>query len=302
MNEKLTILIVDDVDLQLELMTRYLASLSGPHLVETVGDGELAWKKLRENPGKYDLVLLDREMPGIGGIELLKLIRSHKLLKTLPVILQTSKDSESEIAEGMRAGAYYYLTKPFSKNLLLSVVETALRERLQHNELVRALDDTDRSIRFVKEVVFEFKSIDEAYLIASVAAKFCKSPSDVVTGISELLINAVEHGNLGISYDEKSELKKADEQRSEISRRLKMPMYSNRVVTLKIKQCDNGVEFLVADQGDGFDWEPYLDFDTDRILDNHGRGIAMANKFSFSKVEYQGKGNIVLAYIEEKSE
>lgn len=300
MNERFSILIVDDVKLQLDLMARYLSSLSETHVLETVNNGESAWQRLSENPDRYDLILLDRVMPGIDGIELLNLIRSHKTLKSLPVILQTSKNSESEIAEGMRAGAYYYLTKPFSKNLLLSVVETALSERKKYSLLMRALDDVDRSLRFAQEAVFQFKSIDDAHLIASAAAKFCANPGDVVTGISELLINAVEHGNLGITYDEKSSFKTDDERRSEINRRLKMPAYSNRMVTLKIERNSNGIGFLVTDEGDGFNWEPYLDFDTTRILDNHGRGIAMANKFSFTRLEYQGKGNIVLAYVEEK--
>jgi hypothetical protein len=53
----------------------------------------------------------------------------------------------------------------------------------------------------------------------------------------------------------------------------------------------------IQDEGDGFDWQKYLDFDPERAFDPHGRGIAMARMMSFDALEYQGKGNTVVLKI-----
>ena len=57
---------------------------------------------------------------------------------------------------------------------------------------------------------------------------------------------------------------------------------------------------LISDQGDGFDWQPYLDIDLSRIFDTHGRGIAMARGLSFDQVEFLGKGNQVRVTVLKK--
>ncbi|HLD95062.1 MAG TPA: response regulator, partial [Alphaproteobacteria bacterium] len=51
----------------------------------------------------------------------------------------------------------------------------------------------------------------------------------------------------------------------------------------------------IKDQGNGFDWKKYLELSPERATDPHGRGIAMAKTLSFSRLEYQGCGNEVVA-------
>ena len=55
--------------------------------------------------------------------------------------------------------------------------------------------------------------------------------------------------------------------------------------------------FLVKDQGSGFDWNQYLEFDPQRAMHSHGRGIAMANSISFDDLKYRGCGNEVLITV-----
>jgi hypothetical protein len=59
------------------------------------------------------------------------------------------------------------------------------------------------------------------------------------------------------------------------------------------------VQIRIRDQGQGFDWTPYLDFDPERAFDPHGRGIAMARLSSFDDLEYLGDGNEVLATVKK---
>lgn len=109
-----TILIVeDDTDSRqaISVMTESLgysplACASGPEALELLKDHKVA------------LALLDIMMPGMDGYELLHEIRKLPDLEKLPIIMVTAKDQDSEILEGYRYGADYYIPKPFRINQL----------------------------------------------------------------------------------------------------------------------------------------------------------------------------------------
>ena len=88
MNNAFTILIVDDEELNRIIIEEYLDGED--FIIEMAEDGESAWTTLEANPDKYDVVLLDRMMPGISGIEVLSRIKAHPILESIPVILQNS--------------------------------------------------------------------------------------------------------------------------------------------------------------------------------------------------------------------
>lgn len=73
----------------------------------------------------YDLIILDILLPGMNGLEALKRLRGMGI--QTPVIFLTARDSESDIVQGLNAGADDYLTKPFSFNELLARVQALLR-------------------------------------------------------------------------------------------------------------------------------------------------------------------------------
>lgn len=123
------ILVVDDEPLNLDIIEEFLTGKEKLYNVETASDGIEAMEKLEANPSKYDTVLLDRMMPRMSGMEVLAKMSEHPELKYIPVILQTAKVSKEDILEGLKAGAYYYLTKPFTSEILHSVVSTAVKDR-----------------------------------------------------------------------------------------------------------------------------------------------------------------------------
>jgi CheY-like chemotaxis protein len=92
-------------------------------VVEAV-DGSQAWALIQEH--KPSLVLLDVQMPGRSGLEVLQLIKADPSLAATRVILLTAKAQERDIEAGLIAGADFYLTKPFSPLDLLTRVEEAL--------------------------------------------------------------------------------------------------------------------------------------------------------------------------------
>ena len=117
-------------------------------------------------------------------------------------------------------------------------------------------------------------------------------------GLVELLVNAVEHGNLGITYAEKSALRQASRWEDEVERRLSQEPWRSRRARVALRREGSQVEFTITDEGAGFDWKPFLDFDPARAFDLNGRGIAMARKLGFSSLEYRGAGNIVVVRAE----
>lgn len=296
MSDTAHILIVDDEPHNLEIITEYLEE--GNYRLSTADNGALAWQMLEAEPQSFDVVLLDRMMPEMTGMEVLAKIKEHPVLSHCPVILQTARAATEDIIEGMQAGAYYYLTKPFEERMLLSVVETAVRDRLQYKELQYQLEEKNKALRLINSACFSFQSLDQARSLASLVANACPEPSKIVMGLSELLINAVEHGNLGISYDDKSLFNEQGTWLEEVEKRLQQEVNKNKFATLEFQRSNDEIKIIVKDQGSGFDWQPYLQMSADRVMDNHGRGIAMAGMISFSRVEYQGKGNEVQAFVD----
>ena len=83
----------------------------------------------------------------------------------------------------------------------------------------------------------------------------------------------------------------------EVTQRLADPAYSGRYVEVSYRRGPDKVEVTIVDEGDGFDWEKYLEIDPARAFDTHGRGIAMSRMISFDHLEYRGCGNEVAVQI-----
>ncbi len=294
-----TVLIVDDEEFNVDIIMEYLED--GGYNLETAYDGIEAWEKLQAAPEHFDVILLDRMMPNMNGMKVLSKIKEHPVLRNLPVILQTALTSKKEVLEGMQAGAYYYLTKPFEETMLRSVMATAIEDRKRYKQVVDESKQFGRTFDYMNDARFEIQTIDAARDLATALSNACPEPGRVVIGLLELLLNAVEHGNLGITYDEKSELKENDTWEEEINKRLADPTNQNKFVDVSFKREDEGVRIVIKDQGEGFDWEPYLEMDPSRMFDSHGRGIAMSRAISFDNTEYRGCGNEVEVYAALKA-
>lgn len=76
---------------------------------------------------KPDLILLDIMMPGMDGYEVCKILTNDEETKDIPIILVTAKVDSNDVAEGLRAGAFDYIKKPFDKIELIARINSALR-------------------------------------------------------------------------------------------------------------------------------------------------------------------------------
>ena len=149
------------------------------------------------------------------------------------------------------------------------------------------------------EVGYQIRTLQEARDLAHALAEAHPDPDRVVIGLTELLVNAVEHGNLGITYEEKADLLERGAFDAEIERRLALPELAARRVRVTLRRDPEGIVTRIEDEGEGFDWHPYLDRepDSDRALDNNGHGIAIARGMSFDDLSYDGRGNVVVALV-----
>ncbi len=291
-----SVLVVDDEAINLEILSEYFEGESNLAL-HTTSNGEDAWTTLQNPDHNFQVVLLDRMMPGLDGIGLLKRIKADPRLAAIPVIMQTAAGSPEQIREGLEAGAYYYLTKPYRRDGLLAIVHAALADAETRDALRKQLNQHVYSLKFMDQAEFSIRTVDEAAQLASFVAHACPVPDAAIMGISELLINGIEHGNLGLTYSEKSALKLSDKWQDEIEHRSKLPENINKRVHLSFKRSDQGIELVVRDEGQGFDWQKYLEIDPARAFDPNGRGIALARMLSFSSIRYEGCGNIAVASI-----
>jgi CheY-like chemotaxis protein/anti-sigma regulatory factor (Ser/Thr protein kinase) len=286
-----TVLAIDDEAPNLLLIEAYLDGAG--HDVRYFPSGAAAMAYLRAG-GPAEAILLDRMMPDGDGLEFMKEFKSLPKFGMVPVIMQTAAAFPAQIAEGIAAGAYYYLTKPYSRELLTTVLSRALADHAFHQQREEAVARLRAVAGRIGTVELSFRSLKDVRDIAAFLASLYPRPADVVLGIRELMLNAVEHGNLGISYAEKSALVRAAGWQQEIERRLALPSSQAKAGRIRLERDAGRIVLTIEDSGPGFDWARYLEFDKSRARDPHGRGIAMARMVSFDEIAYVAPGNKVI--------
>jgi anti-sigma regulatory factor (Ser/Thr protein kinase) len=172
------------------------------------------------------------------------------------------------------------------------LVNYAIREEFQ--EKIKLFDDT---LMLMQEASFKLQTLADAKKLADQLALICPEPEKRVFGLRELFVNAIEHGNLGITYADKTALNEGNIWDEEVEKRLALPENAEKYVVVKIERSSDEIRFLIRDQGQGFDWQSYMSIDPFNSYKSHGYGIAMAKSGSFDRLEYIGCGNEVLAVV-----
>lgn len=122
--------------------------------VTCVGDGMSALSLAQEI--EPDLLITDQQMPSLTGIELIRRLRSRRLL---PSILITSEGSDSMMLEALRAGAVDYLEKPFEAELMLAAVGRAIGEGQRWKKLAAARDEAETSAESLSRRLEELETL-----------------------------------------------------------------------------------------------------------------------------------------------
>lgn len=121
LKEKIKIMVVDDMSTSRGLVIQAL-EMFGIKNIQYASNGKEAFDLLLSNPAH--LILPDYNMPGIDGIDLLKLIRNHNLTKNSGFILITGKADRALIEKGRALGMNNFIKKPFTNAELKACIET----------------------------------------------------------------------------------------------------------------------------------------------------------------------------------
>jgi two-component system chemotaxis response regulator CheY len=119
-------LIVDDSKVMREMIIASLRAFDGLGFAQAASGLE-ALERL--SLASFDFVVLDLNMPDIGGYEVIEFIRGQDKLRSLPIVVVTTRGDEGSRAKALAAGANRFMTKPFSPEVLLGEVRAMIGER-----------------------------------------------------------------------------------------------------------------------------------------------------------------------------
>lgn len=126
-----------------------------------------------------------------------------------------------------------------------------------------------------------------AYLQPADRNKLC-------VGLYEIIVNAIEHGNLSISYHEKQDALKQGVYEQVVQERLANKEYATKTVYINLSIQEKAITFVIRDEGEGFDWKKQRELQLNENLENiyrgNGRGIFITECY-FDEIAYNEKGN-----------
>ena len=213
--------------------------------------------------------------------------------ETCPVIVMAQDAPESVAVQALRLGAIDYLHKPITEEELAQALYRA------RQILPGALTDLSGVCRSECRLAVDS---DPAH-IPGILSWLMKTTASTLSelrqlhlrgALQELLINAVEHGNLVISYAEKQEALARDEYDTLIVKRLMQPRFSDRKVVVHVLYEPDAARMVyrIVDEGAGFPWQRLLTQSGDAIglEEGCGRGIFLTRSL-FPNLAYNERGN-----------
>ncbi len=283
-----TVLIVDDSAMDRRLAGGLLER-NDNWIINYASNAEEAIASFSEE--KPDIVLTDLQMPDMNGLELLDAIR--ELSELTPVVLMTARGNEETAVSALEQGAASYVPK---SRLAMDLEETL--------EKVLAVSGEVKSQSLLMEHLthhnVEFSLINDPKLIPAAVHYLQKVASymdfyeqaqrlRIGVALEEALLNAYFHGNLEVS----SKLREQDHAEFyELAekRRVEDPYCSRRII-VKATINSEKAEYIIEDQGPGFDVQEIPDATDESNLERPcGRGILLIRTF-MDEVNYNDKGN-----------
>lgn len=268
---------------------------SAGHEVEVVDDGGKAVERFEMlHP---ELIICDIMLPNRDGFQILEEIRSRD--HDVVFIMMTGQGTEEFAMRALELRANNYLHKPIRFEMITALLEKysdQIRSRTVRREIGLMVTRRETTLELGNRLdrvadVVEYL-VNEASTWLSPDERF-----SVQLGLYELIINAIEHGNLAITYDEKSKaLYGSPASLSDLIRKRQQdPRFGNRRVRVDFRFNGERLEWVVTDEGQGFNWYSLpnpLAMENQENL--NGRGIFLA-RIQFDELTFLGCGNKVRA-------
>ena len=212
-------------------------------------------------------------------------------------ILATQHEHSSAIRQALKRGVFFFITPAYSTEMVMTTLERAMNTEVSLASQLNALDPQSQLSSLVNEARFTIKTPAEAQTIATILGYIAPSPHRVSVGLLELLLNAIEHGNLSIGFLKKSELLASGNLHEYVNQKLCEPAYCDKEVSLSFNKSADKLTYEISDQGQGFFPDAFLEFEPQRSLEKNGRGILIAKRYSFDELSFENGGRTVIASI-----
>jgi len=293
MNDFITLIVINNDDLTQKLLSildlRKIKSI----IVKNIND---ALPLLKEKQGEIATVVCDIPIDDNHFEADLTRLKNNKEAKYVPFIgINRSNKFDPPVSRQL---FFHILATPRAGSNLIHTIISAQSDYKRYLVLLSEVKSRTSAIGLIRSGTFRLQTLQQADALTTMLSLASPEPAIVALGLSELLVNAIEHGNLNISYAEKSDLLESGEWENEINNRLASLAYKDKYVEITFERTDDKITLIITDQGLGFDWKKYITPDMGDITDKHGRGIALANAMSFSEIHYNEKGNKVTATID----
>jgi len=282
------ILIADDQDSLRKLLAKYMLKAGLEPIEAENGKRAIELYRLM----RPSVVLSDIMMPEMDGLSLLKEIK--KIDKQASVILMTGYGSEEILLESLRSGAANYFKKPFNFQEITEVIKHIIKYRAD-------LDSTQYYSPFIieekKKFVFTTEEADIFPIVNQIAINLAMlvPAAEILNlkiGMEEILKNAIEHGNLNISTEEKNQALEQGVFGKLINSRLQQNGNSLKKIFITAELDQEVFSVTIRDQGKGFNWKPLPQPTAESLLSFSGRGILLTRIY-FDEVFYNERGNEV---------
>jgi DNA-binding response OmpR family regulator len=258
MNEKpATIIVVDDEEIIRFTLQKKLSRL-GYNVISLEKAEDVLY--IQKNGEHIDLIITDIKLRKMDGIELLRRINGQD--EPIPVLIISGHGNVEDAIKALRYGASDFIRKPFDINDVASSVRSILRrkhEKMLTEGFARFME-YEKSICVVPNdtTVSNALSYHLTKNLVSSGMFNATTAENVTLALQETLSNAMFHGNLGIPslIRENSGIKGFNE---EIEKRKNEEKYKNRHVTVTYELTKDYVEYIIEDQGDGFDYRSLPD-------------------------------------------
>lgn len=285
------LLIAEDDEYTLPLLVDLARSLGWR--VHTAMDGMEALEIYESK--RPSLILSDIMMPRMDGFKLLGKIRQTDL--ETPFIAITAIKGEGAPIEAIKAGANDFIQKPLSSikdlKVTLNKYHSRIIQKLNYREALRRIREQYTSMVLDNDLSL----VEPSATILTSHIENSDIRFSAKLGLMELITNAVEHGNLEITADEKKNaLSNSGSSWSNLvaSRSLR-PEFAKRFVVIKSDKIIDCTQWRISDQGKGFNYQEVIKnlelAEADEIT---GRGIFIA-KQAFDKLDYAEGGRVAVA-------
>jgi CheY-like chemotaxis protein len=284
--------LVTDDSPETRLLLRRLAEQRGFEVVEAVDGAEGVRAARACHP---DLIFLDLHMPVLDGLPALSEIRDES--PYVPVVIVSSNTDPATTERALSLGAVNLIRKPFDREeiqFVLDQIWTAIEERAEIHDVLDLVDRRATRLSFRNESGILAKIV--AYLGRELQVGYPGYDipvTEVKLALYEALANAYEHGNLGISFEEKSTvLQEPGGIERLVQKRLADPRLAERLIHVHVEYRKDCAVYEISDEGEGFDHRQQVDRPPAGATALHGRGITLIRHY-MDEIGWNEEGNSI---------